>query len=126
MKIRKQRKRNHNKKIIKKIIDFSNPPIYNSIKAAGAGLSGSGSLNTIFGGYAMKKKVTKSFALDQNSIDLIQEIKNFTHLKNDSEVVTYALFYFKSDMKILNLKQIELDIARNNYMKLMEDKYNNL
>jgi len=74
----------------------------------------------------MKNKVTKSFALDQNTIDLIQEIKNFTHLKNDSEVVTFALFYFKSDMKILNLKNIELDIAKNKYIKLMEDKYNNL
>ena len=74
----------------------------------------------------MKNKVTKSFALDQNTIDIIQEIKNFTNLKNDSEVVTYALFYFKSDMKILNLKNIELDIAKNKYIKLMEDKYNNL
>ena len=73
----------------------------------------------------MKNKVTKSFALDQNTIDIIQEIKNFTNLKNDSEVVTYALFYFKSDMKILNLKNIELDIAKNKYIKLMEDKYNN-
>lgn len=72
----------------------------------------------------MINKKTKSFALDQNTIDLIQEIKNYTLLKNDSEVVTYALYYFKEDMKILNLKEIELLIARNKYFKLQHDKYN--
>lgn len=72
----------------------------------------------------MVNKHTKSFALDKNTIDLIQEIKEFTKLKNDSEVVTYALYYFKEDMKILNLKEIELLIARNNYLKLQNEKYN--
>lgn len=72
----------------------------------------------------MKNKLTKSFALDQDTIDVIKEIKKKTNLKNDSEVVTYALFYFKQDINILHLKEIELMIARNKYFKLQNEKYN--
>lgn len=120
MKIRKQRKRNYNKKIIKKIIDFFPIPLYNSIKAAGAGLSGSGSLNTIFGGYAMKKKVTKSFALDELTLEAIQEIKEYLDLKNDSSVITYAIFELASN-KTNNeiLLRLDQEIAKRRYYRAL-------
>lgn len=73
----------------------------------------------------MKNKVTKSFALDEISIELISELKKHLNLKNDSEVVTFALFDLSLDKNVHDIKQhIDKEIARRNYYKVLENSYN--
>jgi len=75
----------------------------------------------------MKKKVTKSFALDEISIEIISELKKHLNLKNDSEVVIYALFDLSLDKNVHDIKHhIEKEIARRNYYKVTENFYNDI
>lgn len=70
----------------------------------------------------MKKKVTKSFALDVLTLESIQEIKEELNLKNDSEVVTYAIFDLLSDIDVMGIKErIEELIARKKYSEAISN-----
>lgn len=73
----------------------------------------------------MKNKVTKSFALDQDTIEVIHEIKKDLKLKNDSEVITYAIFDLLHDVDVKGLKaRLEQEIAKRKYAKAIKNTQN--
>lgn len=73
----------------------------------------------------MKNKVTKSFALDELTLEAIQEIKDYLQLKNDSQVITYAVFelaFSKNNNEVL--LRLDQEIARRRYVKAVKNKFN--
>lgn len=72
----------------------------------------------------MKKKVTKSFALDELTLEAIQEIKEYLDLKNDSSVITYAIFELASN-KTNNeiLLRLDQEIAKRRYYRALSNKF---
>lgn len=72
----------------------------------------------------MKNKLTKSFALDELTIDLIQEIKKHLNAKSDSEVVTFAIYKIFKDLGSFSVDDIEYEIARRKYFDIQNKRHN--